>query len=51
MIKESQSTHKIPYFDIATKTLLSVNKDKHSYHDVMCVCSPTEDCYMGDRPV
>jgi hypothetical protein len=50
MIKESRSIHKIPYFDISTKTLESVNKDKYEYQDIMCVCSPTEECHTGERP-
>ena len=51
MLKESISLHKIPYFDLATNTLQSVDKDKREFHDVMCVCPATgPDCLSGDRP-
>jgi len=53
MIKKSTSLHKIPYFDILQKQLLSVDKDKEEYHDIMCVCPPTvanDTCIVEDRP-
>lgn len=51
MIKKSTSLHKIPYFDLLTKTLTSVDKDKAEYHDIMCVCPSTvTNCAVEGRP-
>jgi hypothetical protein len=51
MIKESPSLHKIPYYDMSSLTLNSVDKEKVDYQDIMCVCAPTDTCNPIDgRP-
>lgn len=51
MIKESRSLHKIPFYNLSTQTLDSVNKEKADYQDIMCVCAPTETCVDDARPI
>lgn len=51
MIKESRSLHKIPYYNLSTQQLDSVDKEKSDYQDIMCVCAPDEACSDADgRP-
>lgn len=38
MIKVSSSLYKMPYFNVETQTLKSINRQKDDYQEIVCVC-------------
>ena len=38
MLKVSSSLYKIPYFNVETKSLKSINRRKDDYQEVICMC-------------
>jgi len=38
MIKKSSSLYKMPYFNVETQSLKSIDRLKDDYQEVVCVC-------------
>ena len=38
MLKVSSSLYKIPYFNVETKSLKSINRRKDDYQEIICMC-------------
>lgn len=49
MIKVSSSLYKMPYYNVETQTLKSVNRLKDDYQEIVCVCGGTCDNNYGGQ--